>query len=77
LSRIDDFNLTELSGIKELYHKTYYSVAIQLKDKGMAESDIKAKYRKAVMFLCQQTQLHQFDQNLDIVLYLLTLCLLE
>jgi len=74
---IDEFDLTDLAGIKKLYRATYFSVATQLVERNMAESEIKAKYKKAVMCFCQQQKQHNMDQNLDIVLYLLTLCLLE
>jgi len=74
----DDFDFRDVNNIKALYRETYYSVAIQLLDKGMTEADIKKKYRKALIYLSAQQKLQTFDyQNLDIVLYLLTLCLLE
>lgn len=74
----NDFDCTNADNIKALYRQTYYSVAIQLLNKGMNEKDIKIKYRKALMYFCQQGKQNNFDfNNLDIVLYLLTLCLLE
>jgi len=73
-----EFNCTDVNNIKALYRQTYYPVAIQLLDKGMTEADIKTKYRKALIFFCEQYKQNTFDHvNLDIVLYLLTLCLLE
>lgn len=74
----DDFDFTKINDIKTLYNHTYYSVAIQLLEKGLTEADIRAKYRKALIFFCKQQKQVAFDhQNLDIVLYLYSLCLLE
>ena len=73
-----NFDCTDVENIKALYRQTYYTVAKQLHDKGMTEADIKTKYRKALIYFCQQHKKNEFDfDNLDIVLYLLTLCLLE
>jgi len=77
LLKLDDFNLTEVSGIKKIYHDTYYEVASQLAEKGMEEIDIKAKYQKVIMYISKLQKSTQFDKNLDVVLYLLTLCLLK
>ncbi len=73
----NDFDGTNIDNIKALYRQTYYPVAIQLLNKGMTESDIKANFRKAVIYFYAQQKRQSFDQNLDIVLYLLTLCLLD
>jgi len=69
----DDFDFTNVDDIKTLCHQAYYPVASQLLEKGLTEADIKVKFRKALIFFGEQHKQVAFDyQNLDIVLYLLT-----
>jgi len=61
-----NFDCLDVNNIKDLYRQTYYPVAIRLLDKGMAEADIKAKYRKALIYFCKLHKQNTFDhKNLD------------
>jgi len=67
----NDISDSEL--IIQIYHLAYYPLAVVLIEKGLKEAEVKDYFAKAVAWFIGRNQIQQFDENLDLTLYLLTL----
>lgn len=60
----------EAKGIEEIYHIAYYTIANQLIEQGSSETQARAYFRKAVVFLIDKVKQNDFDPEMDVTLYL-------
>lgn len=62
----------EAKGIEEIYRLAYYAIANQLIEQGNSETQARAYFHKAVVFLLHQVKQNDFDPEMDVTLYLST-----
>lgn len=62
----------EAKGIEEIYRIAYYVVVNQLKEQGKTETQARAYFQQAVVFLTEQVKVNDFDPEMDVTLYLST-----
>ncbi len=62
----------EAKGIEEIYRIAYYAIVNQLKEQGKTETQARAYFQQAVVFLAEQVKVNDFDPEMDVTLYLST-----